>query len=52
MTREEAIEIAEETVLNEHGNYNEDTKRAAHLAAAAVWDALHRDPVGPAQVSA
>lgn len=30
------MDIAEEAVFNEHGNYNEDAKRAAHIAADAL----------------
>ena len=29
-------DVAEEAVLDKHGNYNEDTKKAAHMAADAV----------------
>lgn len=30
------MNIAEEAVFNEHGNYSEDAKRAAHIAANAL----------------
>ncbi len=43
-TLEELTAIAEEAVLNEHGNYNEDTKRAAQIAAEAIWRVLTNAP--------
>jgi hypothetical protein len=39
-TLDELTAIAEEAVLNEHGNYNDETKRAAQIAAEAIWRVL------------
>ena len=33
-------EVAEEAVLNEHGSYDENTRRAAHIAADAICSFL------------
>lgn len=34
--RSHLLDVAEEAVLNEHGNYNDDAKGAAHIAADAL----------------
>lgn len=43
-TLDELTAIAEEAVLNEHGNYNDDAKRAARIAAEAIWRVLTDAP--------
>jgi hypothetical protein len=49
MTAEEIKARAIEAVFNEHGNYNEDTKRAAEIAAEAIIAALGLKPASQEQ---
>ena len=48
LTLEQFKDIAAEAVANEHGNYNDETKRAAEIAAEAIWNVLRQQAEEPA----
>ena len=49
MSAQEIRDLAMEAVFNEHGNYNEDTKRAAEIAIEAIISALGLEPANQAE---